>query len=382
MSKDKKNYNGEGTIYFSEKLGRFVAQYTDPNTNKRKTIYDKDEKIIRKKLRKAIQSAESGYSIEKSNLTIVDIAQKIIDKKFNANIISGASYLRCKETLKIIINSEIGDIRIQRITADELQDFLNEQTFRSESYINKIFIMLKQVFNAAVHDNCIIRDPMNDVIKPKSSKVTKKINALSIDEHKAFVSSLDKEIYKNIFLIAINTGMRCSEILALQPQDIDLTNNCIHIVKTLSKDENDKFTLKTTTKTYAGIRDFPIDNELRIILMDALNNKIENTNNLIFTHPNGKIIAATTLNTVFKRICANLGFKGSYNFHMLRHTFATRCIEAGMPAHVLQKLLGHTDVSTTIDTYTTIFDKYKQDELIKLAEYKKANDLMPISANL
>ena len=205
MSKEKKNFNGEGTIYFSEKLGRFVAQYTDPNTNKRKTIYDKDEKVIRKKLRKAIQTAESGYSIEKSNLTIVDIAQKIIDKKFNANIISGASYLRCKETLKVIEKSEISDIKIQRITEEDLQGFMNAQTFRSASYINKIFIMLNQVFNAAVHDNCIIKNPMKDVIKPKSSKLTKKINALSIEEHQKFITSLENELYRNIFLIAINT---------------------------------------------------------------------------------------------------------------------------------------------------------------------------------
>lgn len=379
MSKEKKNFNGEGTIYFSEKLGRFVAQYTDPNTNKRKTIYDKDEKVIRKKLRKAIQTAESGYSIEKSNLTIVDIAQKIIDKKFNANIVSGASYLRCKETLKVIEKSEIADIKIQRITEEDLQDFMNAQTFRSASYINKIFIMLNQVFKTAVHDNCIIKNPMNDVIKPKSSKITKKINALSIEEHQKFITSLENELYRNIFLIAINTGMRCSEILSLKATDIDYENNCIHITKTLSKDENDKYALKDTTKTYAGMRDFPLDDELKLIFKDAIKNRIDNINNLIFIQPNGKLIAPTTLNTVFKRICANLGFKGNYNFHMLRHTFATRCIEAGMPAHVLQKLLGHTDVSTTIDTYTTIFDKYKQDELIKLAEYKKVNNLMLIS---
>ena len=56
--------------------------------------------------------------------------------------------------------------------------------------------------------------------------------------------------------------------------------------------------------------------------------------------------------------------------HMLRHTYATRCIESGIPAHVLQKLLGHKNVSTTINTYTTIFYKYRNDEIDKSINYQ------------
>lgn len=59
----------------------------------------------------------------------------------------------------------------------------------------------------------------------------------------------------------------------------------------------------------------------------------------------------------------------SINTHMLRHTYATRCIEAGVPAEVLQKLLGHKDISITINTYTTIFDKYKKDSLESYITY-------------
>ncbi len=59
----------------------------------------------------------------------------------------------------------------------------------------------------------------------------------------------------------------------------------------------------------------------------------------------------------------------NYNQHMLRHTFATRCIEAGIPAEVLQKLLGHKDIQTTINTYTTIFDKFRDKQIDKYVDY-------------
>ena len=121
-------------------------------------------------------------------------------------------------------------------------------------------------------------------------------------------------------------------------------------------------------------------------LEDALNNFISNKNNLIFTHSNGNIIAPSSINTAFKKICKNANIHctihktrrdkkiinlktSTCNTHMLRHTFATRCIESGMSAPVLQKLLGHKNIKTTINTYTSVFDKFRNDEMDKYINY-------------
>ena len=73
--------------------------------------------------------------------------------------------------------------------------------------------------------------------------------------------------------------------------------------------------------------------------------------------------------------------KGKITLHWLRHTYATRCIEAGMQPKVLQKLLGHTDIRVTMDTYADVFDVYRDNEIQKLSDYLKKIDLAS-SANV
>jgi integrase len=370
----KRNYNGEGTIYYSEKLNRYVAQFTDPFTKKRKTLYDKDEKTLKKKLRDAIKDAENGKYVEKSKDTIPQIAEKIIERKHEANITNTSSYLRALGTLNIINKSEIAKTPIQNVTKDDLQEFFYTLKDYSNSYIAKIYQIVKLAFDEAIKDELIIKNPMIHIIKPRSNKQDKKVEALTLEQHQKFLASLNNEIYNDIFLVAINTGKRCGEILALQPNDIDFENNVIKVSKTITRNDYDAYTLKKGTKTYAGTREIPFDSDLKNVLINSMDKQENNEFGLIYSL-NSKIIRPSTLNIVFKRICRNLNFEGNYNFHMLRHTFATRCIESGMPAHVLQKLLGHTDVSITINTYTSIFDKYKKEEFDKFLEYKKANNI-------
>lgn len=105
---------------------------------------------------------------------------------------------------------------------------------------------------------------------------------------------------------------------------------------------------------------------------------------------NNSFIAPSTINSHFKRICKNANIRvintivkkphektsnlksSNVNTHMLRHTFATRCIESGMSAVVLQKLLGHKDIETTLNTYTSVFSKFKENELSKYEQYMKS----------
>lgn len=388
--KTKNRGNGEGTIYYSSSRKKWIAQFTflDNGSKKRKSIYGNARKDVVDKLIEEQNKVKNGFYVNKCEITLHDIIKTMIEDDLKANRIKETTYKRNIETLKIIDSTNISFSPIQKIEPHEINNALLTLTHYSNSVINKTFSIIKLGFNKALLNYIIPSSPFNTIgliIKPKSDKETKKIDALTLEEQKLLINELDKteNVYKDIIKIAMYTGMRIGEILCLKNQDIDFDRNIINISKTLTRDKDDKIILGNSTKTYAGERSIPINSNIKNIFK----NLCQENKDFLFSK-NDKFINVSTINSAFKRICKNAGIRvitieekkkyrknnaiiksSSVNTHMLRHTYATRCIESGMQAVVLQKLLGHRDIETTLNTYTSIFSKFKEDEVQKLELY-------------
>lgn len=171
--------------------------------------------------------------------------------------------------------------------------------------------------------------------------------------------------------------MRIGEICALSINDVNFDFKTINVNKTITRNISDKYIIGKTAKTYAGNRIIkmsdtvfnllksytPVENDLDVFFYDGRKNSIFNT---------------SQINCYFKRIITRYKISETaegFTQHMLRHTFATRCIESGMPPKVLQHILGHTDIRITLNTYCDVFDSYENTYLLQSEEYLKQKGL-------
>ena len=214
--------------------------------------------------------------------------------------------------------------------------------------------------------------------KPKAKKEMETVEALTIEEEKKLISVL-KEIdhkYKNIILLTLFTGMRIGETLAVSRNNINLKENTLYIEKTLTRNKEDKTILGEKTKTKSGHRIIYLSNNAQKVLKDILKNNISNIYNLIFyDYEKNTFITPNEINCFLKRLNTKYKICKDIHTHMLRHTYATRCIESGMSAKVLQKNLGHKKIQTTLDTYTSVFEKFNLEENKKYDLYMKKNGI-------
>lgn len=128
-----------------------------------------------------------------------------------------------------------------------------------------------------------------------------------------------------------------------------------------------------TTKTYAGKRKLPIPKFLNGILKEQVEYANKNETKYLFTH-NKNLVNPINANARLKRIIKDTGMKEQgFSTHSLRHSYGTRCIESHIPPVVLQRLMGHTDIKITLNTYTEIFNKFKQEKIEKVNNYYEKN---------
>ena len=380
--------NGEGSVYFNKQRKNWLAQYYEYDINKdkivRRTKTFKTETEAKKYLDTIMYQKQNPLYIEHHGIPLCEILKANLNLKFETNQIAPAQYGRISRSIEQLEKSPIGNKNIDTITSDELQAYLNSLKHFSNSIIEKAHQQLNQAFNIAMNKGYIMQNPMTNVIRPKSNKEDKIVRALTVEEQQQFTNWLiNKPIneykYRNVFLIQMYMGLRVGEALAISTHDIDLKNKRINIHRTLTTDEKGNVIMGNKTKTYAGRRILPIPDFLYPYIIEQMqiaNAQDNNEEKLLFKPNNSKYCRRSTINNELKRVLKNEFNITDISSHSLRHTFGTRCIESGMAPVVVQRLMGHKNIAVTLNTYTSVFDKFKEREIDKVNQYYLEENLI------
>lgn len=220
-----------GSVFFNKSKGKWFCEYyvIDKDTHKevvkQKTVSNEEEG---KQFLSSLQYQKGNEIFIKNNgIPLGKLMRSNVQRKLDMNLISENQYARVLKTIQIIEKNDIADKKIEDITSDDIQTYINSLKDYSNSYIKKLMEQFTQSYTLAMNKGYITKNPMLDVVKPKSTKSDKEVRAMTLEEQKVFTDYLlnrqiEEEPYKNVYLIQMYAGLRVGEALALKSGDIDL----------------------------------------------------------------------------------------------------------------------------------------------------------------
>lgn len=381
---------------------RYMYTYTDP-LGRRKFIYANDLTQLREKEEKLLKDQLDGLDIYVAGkATLNETFDRYISTKYNLRESTRSSYIY---TYDHYVRETFGLKRIAEIKYSDVLQFyyhlLNQQGI-SLGTLDSVHCLLHPTFQLAVRDEIIRKNPTDGVMKEISRESGKNRgvrHALTIEQQRCFMEYIaNHPIYYHwwpMFTILLGTGCRIGEALGLRWQDLDFENRVISINHSLvyyPVNGSNKCVLRVSLpKTDAGIRTIPmldiVKDAFEMLYEEQKENgfnetEIDGMTGFIFCNRFGAVPNPQTVNHTIKRIANNYNadevvrakkehrdpiILPNFSCHHLRHTFCTRLCENETNLKVIQSIMGHKNIETTLDIYAEATEKKKQESFENLA---------------
>jgi integrase len=353
--------NGEGSIS-RRKDGRWEAKYTAHTADgpKRRALYGKTRKEAADKLAKVLADRASGYTFDTENMTVGEYLDRWL-KDTDQGSVRTSTYERHEQIVRLHLRPALGRIKLSKLTPAHLQGLYRDKldSGLSPATVQKIHAVLHKALAQALKWNMIPRNAADVVKAPRPAP--EEMHPLSPDEARRLIEAVSGDALEALYVLAVQTGMRQGELLALKWEDVDLNEGVIHIRRTLMR-RGGRVALGEP-KTKGSRRPVHLTDMAVAVLKTHLERQLEEIerlgdlyrdNGLVFTSGVGTLINPTNLRRrSFAPMLQRAGLP-RVRFHDLRHTCATLLFSKGAhPKHV-QELLGHATVAITLDTYSHV----------------------------
>jgi integrase len=358
-----------GTGICQQANGMYLARFTDRFGKRRSKRFTKLQES-RKWLADEMYLNEHG-SIDACQDVTVDtwFEYWISMKKKTVRYSTVTNHInRYTANIKDVIGNRLVS-EVKPVHCQQIFTRMADQGYKSSSmHITKE--TLHGLLEFAVENDLIATNPCKRSVKTNIGVSSAPKEALTIPEQRAFVEMVRATKYGNQFLFALQTGLRVGEIIGLQWKDVNFKKRTVTVSRTMKYwyDKEDPGWLVGEPKTVHGYRTIPLTDEaIRILKSQREKNaKIPvigmEWRDQVFLGDNGQPPREMVYYHALTEMCKANGMR-SVTMHILRHTFATRCIEAGMIPKTLQKILGHSSINITMNLYVHITEDEKNKEM-------------------
>ena len=389
-NKGRKLFNGES----QRKDGKYEYKYQDA-WGKRKTVYSwkltpadrvpagkRDDISLREKIKQIQKNLNSNITPDGGNFTVLELVEKYISQKTGVRHNTRSNY---NFVVNVIKKEDFGQKRIDKIKVSDAKEWLikmQQIDGRGYSSIHTIRGVVRPAFQMAVDDDLLVKNPfefqLNTVVVNDS--VTRE--AITRQQERDFLEFVknDKHFckyYDGIYIL-FKTGLRISEFVGLTKKNLDFENNRIIVDHQLQRTRDMKYIIEDT-KTESGERMVPMTPEVKEafqrILANRKNPKVEpmvdGYSGFLYLDKNGRPMVALHWEKYFQHI------REKYNKiyrvqmpkvtpHVCRHTFCSNMAKSGMNPKTLQYIMGHSDISVTLNVYTHLNYDDAEEEMQKV----------------
>lgn len=302
-------------------------------------------------------------------------------EKHKAPKLAPSTLTSYRNNFRVHIKPYVGEVALKELTTYHIQKMLDSMG-GSLSLFVKVYNVIHGALEKAVELGMIPRNPCKGVAFPAEDKEDMRV--LNQEEQQRFIAALDGEYYRVMLLTYLYTGMRAGECIPLQWKDVDLRKRTIRVNKKaiLHHDfsqHSAKQEVQDFCKTKSSKRTVAITAGLATILAEhkeEMKKRVAalglewSEDSLVFWNTRNKIVQYGNLKESLNKIYRKAGIENA-TMHTLRHTYATRCFEAGVDIKAISEQLGHANVKTTYNIYVHLLEDTKVKEIDKLSEIDK-----------
>ena len=351
-----------GTIH-RRKNGGWCAQYVVHTADgpKRRTLYGKTRQEVANKLAKALSSREDGLVFEAGKQTVGEYLERWLEDCVKGTV-RASTLDRYKYAIGPHIKPALGRMKLKSLTPAHVRGFYREKldTGLASATVHKIHAVLHKALDQAVADGLIPRNAADALKLPRIDR--EEITPLTAEVANRLIEAARGDRLEALYVLAIHTGLRQGELLALNWEDLNLEAGTLQVRRTLTRtggkhslsEPKTKKSRRTVRLTAGAIAALQGHLKRQMEEMERLSSFYK-PGGLVFANEIGGIVNPSNLrNRSFARILMRAGLSADTRFHDLRHTCATLLLSRNVNPKIVSEMLGHANIAITLDTYSHV----------------------------